>query len=262
MCLLFSSWDEIWKLRHLPKLKSLILSENPLSDIYYKPIKTKQVCDKPKATPDTRDEVDKESSKVGTEGSETVEEGADLANQISDDIKDTESDPDVEKVVDSSVNTEAIVDTSVDKGCELMQDKNEDINEQSEQVRDSADVHDNAENKGGLEDAGKQVDDIKQEESQIQDTQEMNKGNQDHQDETTQLEDKAKNKQETVEVPFVSLESLCVSETQIGKWKHLGALREFPSLSSVRAKVSYYLVCFKVTINSFLQSDQQFFLTK
>ncbi|WAR30972.1 TBCEL-like protein [Mya arenaria] len=29
------SWEEIWKLRHLPNLKYLILSGNPLTDIYY-----------------------------------------------------------------------------------------------------------------------------------------------------------------------------------------------------------------------------------
>lgn len=37
--------------------------------------------------------------------------------------------------------------------------------------------------------------------------------------------------------PFMNLESLCVSDTQIGKWKHLSALREFPALKSVRVKV-------------------------
>ncbi|XP_045199636.2 tubulin-specific chaperone cofactor E-like protein isoform X2 [Mercenaria mercenaria] len=36
--------------------------------------------------------------------------------------------------------------------------------------------------------------------------------------------------------PFNSLETLCLSETHIGKWKHLSALRAFPSLKSVRIK--------------------------
>jgi hypothetical protein len=38
--------------------------------------------------------------------------------------------------------------------------------------------------------------------------------------------------------PFNSLETLCVSETHIGKWSHIGALRQFPALKSVRIKVN------------------------
>lgn len=44
--------------------------------------------------------------------------------------------------------------------------------------------------------------------------------------------------------PFSSLESLCISETQIGKWKHLSALRVFPALKAVRMKVSKYAPVF------------------
>lgn len=39
------------------------------------------------------------------------------------------------------------------------------------------------------------------------------------------------------DTPFNSLETLCVSETHIGKWKHLSALRGFPALRAVRIKV-------------------------
>ena len=31
----FVSWSEVWKLRHLPQLKQLILSGNPLDKIFY-----------------------------------------------------------------------------------------------------------------------------------------------------------------------------------------------------------------------------------
>ena len=42
--------------------------------------------------------------------------------------------------------------------------------------------------------------------------------------------------------PFISLETLCVSETKIGKWKHLSALRTFPTLRSVRIKVKHLFI--------------------
>lgn len=38
--------------------------------------------------------------------------------------------------------------------------------------------------------------------------------------------------------PFPSLESLCVSETKIQRWRHLEVLKEFPALASVRMKVN------------------------
>ena len=38
--------------------------------------------------------------------------------------------------------------------------------------------------------------------------------------------------------PFHNLENICLSDTKIGKWKHLAALSAFPSLLSVRIKVS------------------------
>lgn len=39
------SWDEIWKLRHLPNLQSLILSENPLIEVAYEHNKDDDVTD-------------------------------------------------------------------------------------------------------------------------------------------------------------------------------------------------------------------------
>ncbi|XP_052790849.1 tubulin-specific chaperone cofactor E-like protein [Mya arenaria] len=41
---------------------------------------------------------------------------------------------------------------------------------------------------------------------------------------------------EAIEKPFQALETLCLSDTHIKKWKHLDALKAFPSLSSVRIK--------------------------
>ena len=35
--IIFHSWGEVWKLRNLPNLTQLILSENPLGDVFYDP---------------------------------------------------------------------------------------------------------------------------------------------------------------------------------------------------------------------------------
>ena len=45
------------------------------------------------------------------------------------------------------------------------------------------------------------------------------------------------NREDLPEVGFPNLETLCVSETNIGKWRHLSALNTFPSLKSLRIKV-------------------------
>ena len=45
------------------------------------------------------------------------------------------------------------------------------------------------------------------------------------------------NREDLPEMGFPNLETLCVSETNIGKWRHLSALNTFPSLKSLRIKV-------------------------
>lgn len=45
------------------------------------------------------------------------------------------------------------------------------------------------------------------------------------------------NKDDLPEIGFPVLGTLCVSETHIGKWRHLSALNAFPSLKSLRIKV-------------------------
>lgn len=58
MNILIFSWEEIWKLKNLPKLESLILSGNPIQYIFYKENENCSICSQDNTNENTENEGD------------------------------------------------------------------------------------------------------------------------------------------------------------------------------------------------------------
>lgn len=267
--LFFYSWEEIWKLRHLPNLKSLILSGNPLTDVYYRAndldiscscschsnssehcnsydenfqAGVRQYCEN--ILNCVIDEVIKSEVLSKLDNSETTQ------NHIVNIAKESaahELDVNGAGVPSNTCETPA----EKDEVCEVViDDKSEEfIEELSREIVDdvirqavefikTTNETDTAFDKAAdIIDREKDLNQFSEGQVTINPSAEGDPG------ESTEESVKAEHSccssdgKPTGREPFSSLESLCISETQIGKWKHLGALRVFPALKAVRMKV-------------------------
>lgn len=191
------SWEEIWKLRHLPNLESLILSENPLTDVSYdhKNDDVQDFC-----------HCHCNNHQTDLNRSNTIDE---IQNIVNDLVQDTFRSVQVEQMVMGSFEDTLYVpeeqsntsshDTDTHDDDDGDDDGDKDMGENSECEIFEMSIDENS-NDGGIvcSKCGKFKRDI--------------------------LETK----------PFSSLSSLCLSQTKLKDWKHIEALSRFPSLKSVR----------------------------
>ncbi|XP_052086247.1 uncharacterized protein LOC127723596 [Mytilus californianus] len=193
------SWEEIWKLRHLPQLQSLILSENPLQNLSYEhkddDVTDLCVCDQNKDMNGNVEIQNEIQNIVNNLVHDTFRSVATEEMQMGS-FEDTLYVPEEEENVITSHDTETLPDSENDSHMgEMEHDKGD--NSECEifdmSIDESSDSH-------GIvcSRCGKFKKDI--------------------------LGTK----------PFSNLSSLCLSQTKLGDWKYIEALSRFPSLKSVR----------------------------
>ncbi|XP_060592843.1 tubulin-specific chaperone cofactor E-like protein [Ruditapes philippinarum] len=291
-----TSWDEVWKLRHLPGLKSLILSGNPLVDIHYKAGDLDPDCNcscHETVTVDDITAVDSDKVNDNHDGDAVKLDDATVAN--SDDVIESLQEEVrqyceniLNSVIDEAIRND-IAQSSVLQGNDeesMMCEQEENspttsigVVECSERPKDQLvdsgseslfDIKDK-EDQECLKQLSREIVelilrrafDVVVEEAKVESAAEtnakfdpeMNQKDADCADENKE-NNELKNGEGTdgkglnsgddscclcdeepvSQKPFISLETLCVSETKIGKWKHLSALRTFPALKSVRMK--------------------------
>lgn len=235
-----NSWEEVWKLRHLPELDTLILSGNPLKDVVYK------LMDDP-------DHVSMETDNTNTETSDRVEQkcenGHDNSEQSANDI--------VEEVL-----LEAVSDVE-----QLQMDQSENIQggEKDENANKSADEFAKDIVEEVLLDALSEVEHSKVGEANVY---EHNYMEVIENDRSAENNSDVKNTEDNCQMcntdnsspvkfyldsetklgecssnpgndskgrqPFPKLKSLCLSDTCLDSWEHLDALSVFPALESLR----------------------------
>lgn len=269
------SWEQVWKLHHLPRLTFLILSGNPLMDIFYcdnKPectctchgsllsngihdnnnideVEVRQYCENIlNAVLDDiirRDVVREKEMLAYKEKNSNIEEKENDQNKLSEEAgfqnesNGNENESDNSSVINADLQSidieqlsREIVEGVLQRAIEIVSGK--------------CDIKPYAGNSRNAVKADDQKNSRKYFSSTISENQNISMQNCENPgsglgDSTEELFKGQKFccpcEEVYCDTPFNSLETLCVSETHIGKWKHLSALTGFPALRAVRIKV-------------------------
>ena len=279
MCFVFLifSWQEVWKLRYLSKLHTLILSGNPLQDLFFndndldlncacfchhddnEPVVVHLDRDTDQSETGVNDiriamsdnaETNRLNNNVSRVGDwmESVDEN--YANESIPEFDDDVIERWCQKILDD------VISELIREGYQALQNQNSCASDQNENVNqinnsccetnltDTAksncinsrnNRYQNAKNKIENLTAGSYIClTSPSEESPKRSNSESSSKRSNS--ESSQCECYC-NREDLPQSGFPDLETLCVSETNIGKWRHLTALNAFPSLKSLRIKV-------------------------
>lgn len=241
------SWQEIWKLRYLSQLKTLILSGNPLLDLFFNDNDLDPSC----ACFCHHD--DNEAFRDDRSGGDNLKTDVNDINIVISESNQSRNFAEI-STQDENGNMSYPEDALIEEWCqkileevisELVQErysalKNQNWSHQEENHRNNV----NSNNEGNNNTA-KSINTRNQNtKNKIENlkagsyffltssTEEPNKRSN---SESSECECYC-NRDDLPDSGFPILESLCVSETNIGKWRHLSALNAFPSLKSLRIK--------------------------
>ena len=283
--LIFFSWQEVWKLRYLSKLQTLILSGNPLLDLFFQDHDLDPNC----ACFCHHDD----NELAGDDNTNTDSCETDI-NDVTVAVLDTgETNFDWIQTQDKNGN-ESSEDEVIEGWCqkildevisELIQERYSALKNQNYRNSDENDKNNEKTNIEFCPKAGKDaakcdtVQNINNRSrntrnklenlmagsyfcmtSHIEESNKRNNSESSDKRSNSESSDRRTNSESSQcecfcnrdDLPnsgFSFLETLCVSETNIGKWKHLTALNAFPSLKSLRIKVYLSLNNIFLTIN-------------
>ena len=283
--LIFFSWQEVWKLRYLSKLQTLILSGNPLLDLFFQDHDLDPNC----ACFCHHDD----NELAGDDNTNTDSCETDI-NDVTVAVLDTgETNFDWIQTQDKNGN-ESSEDEVIEGWCqkildevisELIQERYSALKNQNYRNSDENDKNNEKTNIEFCPKAGKDAAKCDPAQninnrsrntrnklenlmagsyfcmtSHIEESNKRNNSESSDKRSNSESSDRRTNSESSQcecfcnrdDLPnsgFPFLETLCVSETNIGKWKHLTALNAFPSLKSLRIKVYLSLNDIFLTIN-------------
>ena len=264
----YFSWEEVWKLRYLSKLHTLILSGNPLLDLFFhdNDLDTSCVCFCHHDDNDPTSDCDTDYNR-NKHSPEADVNDIDIIVSQNKNLRDFELTQKRDENGNQSFTDDEVIEIWCQKIlddviAELIQERYSTFKAQNCPLSDENNKTN--ENDGNYQyfcpnDA--KTDTAKAFNNRDQNTrnkiENLAAGSYVFMNSHTRESDKRSNsessqcecfcnREDLPETGFPSLQTLCVSETNIGKWKHLSALNSFPSLKSLRIKVLYQLYTFIV----------------
>ena len=270
-CSFLFSWQEVWKLRYITKLHTLILSGNPLQDLFFNDndLDPNCVCfchhDNNEPIVVNLD-LDNDQSETGMNDNQiTVSDSTDInvlnnnESQVGNLIESMDENVNESKSEfgDSTIENwcwkvlDDVIAELIEERFNMLQNQNNasGLNENIDSVNSSGcetnlnetaqSNSDNSRNNRYQNAKDKIVNLAAGTASRTEESPERSNSessNKRSNSESSQCECYC-NKEDLPESGFPELSTLCVSETHIGKWKHLTALNAFPSLKALRIKV-------------------------
>ena len=253
------SWQEVWKLRYLSSLRTLILSGNPLLDLFFHDIDLDPSC---ACFCHHDDNVEKDNRYSYSSDADISDINIQELINHSNDISSFGGNQEGEENENHSSADDDVVEAWCQKIlddviAELIKEGYSALRSQSGQLTD--DDSKNTEN--DLRSLMLNDDDgtaknticpseilINRDENTRNKIENLTAGSYIFMNSNIRESDKRSNsessqcecfcnREDLPEMGFPNLETLCVSETSIGKWRHLSAINTFPSLKSLRIKV-------------------------
>ncbi|XP_064652714.1 tubulin-specific chaperone cofactor E-like protein isoform X2 [Lineus longissimus] len=241
-------WEEVWKLRSLPKLSSLILSGNPLLEIFYRESDSERSGDTESTNQGPGPSKGDLETDIENRNGRSISESS--VSSIENEIRDIElnfddSDGDNDTIQNEEDNAEQsfddLDDSNITEQCNSFvedvmlkvigrmldndQDKN-DLDPCEGQAGGQGPERSNLENAGDQGSNSHQNGNFKTDRENQQTDVNCDQSHNSNNHNQVRMSD----------VPFSELRVLCVSETLLSKWNDLEALAKFPKLQQLRVK--------------------------